>query len=218
MYVGGGEFNISEEKDKRGSQKVILPDNLTIEHSIYMNGSSVEILPDSLAVSRNLTAKKSSIISIPSAPKIDGWIDLVGGAIKEINGLTIKDSIFLQDSELVSVRGEVHIGNCMYLCDTPITHFGDNVTIEQDLNLADTNIITFGNVHVKGCVFDFDAEQFVSNKPNGRSAANCLAMLDGSGNSDENQGRISTLKEYILSMNIYIETGKPMYPVSQRRF
>jgi hypothetical protein len=117
-----------------------LPDNLTVDGSLYLGSTQIKTLPDNLTVG--------------------GGLDLYGTQIKTLpDNLTVGGSLYLGRTQIKTLPDNLTVGRWLDLYGTQIKTLPDNLTVGGALDLYRTQIKTLpDNLTVGGRIFPFNLD------------------------------------------------------------
>ena len=118
-----------------------LPDNLTVEGWLFLNGCPIANLPKGLKVKGSLYLMGTMIEELPDAPTVGGSIDLSYSKITKLpDGFTVNGNLHLRGTPITELPDGLTVGGSLDLSHSMISELPDGLTVGGFLHLTDTLI------------------------------------------------------------------------------
>ena len=118
-----------------------LPDNLTVEGWLFLNGCPIANLPKGLKVKGSLYLMGTMIEELPDAPTVGGSIDLSYSKITKLpDGFTVNGNLHLRGTPITELPDVLTVGGSLDLSHSMISELPDGLTVGGFLHLTDTLI------------------------------------------------------------------------------
>ena len=100
-----------------------IPDNLTVNGSLYLRNTKITSLPNNLIVNGYLDLSNTPITSLPDNLTVNGWLDLSYTKITSLpDNLILKGSLYLSSTLITSLPDNLTVNNGdLWLDNTPIS-------------------------------------------------------------------------------------------------
>jgi len=119
-----------------------LPEGLTVDGDLDLNGAAITALPEGLKVGGNLYLRGTAIMALPEGLKVDGYLDLRSTAITVLpEGLKVGGSLDLSYLAAITALPEgLEVGGFLGLSSTAITALPKGLKVGESLYLGNTAI------------------------------------------------------------------------------
>ena len=118
-----------------------LPDNLTVEGWLFLNGCPIANLPKGLKVKGSLYLMGTMIEELPDAPTVGGSVDLSYSKITKLpDGFTVNGNLHLRGTPITELPDGLTVGGSLDLSHSMISELPDGLTVGGFLHLTDTLI------------------------------------------------------------------------------
>lgn len=118
-----------------------LPDNLTVEGWLFLNGCPIANLPKGLKVKGSLYLMGTMIEELPDAPTVGGSIDLSYSKITKLpDGFTVNGNLHLRGTPITELPDVLTVGGSLDLSHSMISELPDGLTVGEWLDLEGTPI------------------------------------------------------------------------------
>ena len=118
-----------------------LPDNLTVEGWLFLNGCPIANLPKGLKVKGSLYLMGTMIEELPDAPTVGGSLDLSYSKITKLpDGFTVNGNLHLRGTPITELPDVLTVGGSLDLSHSMISELPDGLTVGGFLHLTDTLI------------------------------------------------------------------------------
>lgn len=107
-----------------------LPDNLTVEGWLFLNGCPIANLPKGLKVKGSLYLMGTMIEELPDAPTVGGSIDLSYSKITKLpDGFTVNGNLHLRGTPITELPDGLTVGRSLDLSHSMISELPDDLTV-----------------------------------------------------------------------------------------
>lgn len=107
-----------------------LPDNLTVEGWLFLNGCPIANLPKGLKVKGSLYLMGTMIEELPDAPTVGGSIDLSYSKITKLpDGFTVNGNLHLRGTPITEHPDGLTVGGSLDLSHSMISELPDDLTV-----------------------------------------------------------------------------------------
>lgn len=125
----------------KGDNAKLMPDNLTVLDKLSIWCANIKSLPNNLIVRYGLDFIDSTIENIPNNTVIGGWLMFNKTEITELpDNLTIGGTLYLRNSKITSLPNNLTVGGGIELSNSSIKTLPKNLTVPGFLDLAETKI------------------------------------------------------------------------------
>jgi hypothetical protein len=123
-----------------------LPENLTVEGSLFLSKSPIRALPEDLTVGGGLSLAYAAIASLPASLKVGGKLSLMRSAIQTLpDNLSVGGDLDLSESGIQTLPAGLKVKGCLWVDGTALTALPDDLQVQGDVDLCHSRIRSLPN-------------------------------------------------------------------------